>query len=203
MNKRERMSRLSRDKSINELIAHYTERNAKGLKYMESGSNLDYGRFNILIRNAEDYTRFKDELSTLYKIVEFDASEIVFYKITSLQGGEFCRISNGPGTKYTVIRESEFDSYCSIEKPVLYYHSGSFTSEINRCFRSVFEQENTLIVIKNLDKIENSGNRSVFLRFIWNDEDLPPKPVIVLLENADNRIFLEVCADAKDRYYIL
>lgn len=194
---------MSRGRSINELITHCAEKNAEEREYVMAERQRGCERFNILIRNAEDYSRFKDELSSSYKIVEFDASRIVFYKITSLQGGEFCGINNGPGTKYTVIRESELDSYCSIERPVVFYHGGSFTSEINHYFRSVFEQENSLIVIKNLDKIENTGNLSVFLRFIWNDEGLPPEPVIVLLENTDNRLLLEIRADSKDRYYLL
>ena len=81
---------MSRGRSINELITHCTEKNAEELEYVIAERQHGCERFNIIIRNADDYKRFKDELSPFYKIVEFDASEILFYKITSLQGGEFC-----------------------------------------------------------------------------------------------------------------
>ena len=193
---------MSSERNINELIARCTEENAEELEYVIAEGQQGCERYNILIRDMETYARFKEELGPFYRIIEFDASRIIFFKIISSQGGEFCKINHGPGTEYTVIRESELDSYCSIEEPVVFYYSGSFTSEINHSFRTMFEEENTLVVIKNIDKIEIPANRSVFLRFIWNDEHLPPVPVIVLLENVDNRVFSEIRADSKERYYL-
>ena len=96
--------------------------------------------------------------------------------------------------------EKDFISGCNIEKPVAFYASGNYDCKINPYLRSLFETENTLIVITNLDKIDIQGNRTVLIHFLISDRDLPTLPFVIVLDDADGPTFEDIMYDSKDSF---
>ena len=184
-------------------VERIAKNNARLLEQCKLSDDLEYSRTSILIRDQQDYARIKDELSQSYKIVELDASEIIFYKKVTLSDGEQLSVNNGPGTQKTVMLEKDFISCCNIEKPVVFYVSGNYDCKINPYLRSLFETENTLIVITNLDKIEISANRTVFIHFLISDKALLALPFIVVLGNVDGPTFKDIMYDSKDSFMVI
>ena len=159
-------------------------------------------RSNILIQNKADYIQSRSELSVHYDLVELEAFDLVFYKITSYEGG-LCRINHGPGTEQKTIHESELDFYLNIERPVLFYHLGNINCEFNQHLYNLLQNERVLLVINNIDKIDNDTNRRVLINFIRTSRSLPPAPVIAITsDDIDSRLLYTIrVGDGKDSFW--
>ena len=184
-------------------VERIAKNNARLLEQCKLSDDLEYSRTSILIRDQQDYARIKDELSKSYKIVELDASEITFVKKVALSDEEHLSVNNGPGTKKSVMTEKDFIYGWNIEKPVAYYSSVNYDFRVNPYLRSMFEAENTLIVLTNLDKIENPANRTVFIHFLISDKALPALPFVVVLDDVDGSTFRKILDASKDSFMIM
>ena len=159
----------------------------------------DLRRFNILIRSKTDYMEIRDELAAAFKLVEINASDITYYKKTPYADGYYT-INHGPGTERRIVREPELVSLINVEEPVLTYTDDS-KAEINQAFRSLFKEDNALVVFSNIEGIDNACNRDYLLRFIREDRDLSPKPVILVLDGADGRFLSIIRNEGKDAFF--
>ena len=180
-----------------QLIERLKKNNFNKKKYED-----DLNRSNILIRKKAEFIQSRSELFAQYNLVEFEASDLVFYRITSCQGGCYS-IDHGPGTEKTTIEESELSSYLDVEEPVIFYHSGNIDCEINQYLSNIIQKENSLIVIDNIDRVDNAANRRVLLSYIRTSQSLTPAPVIVITsDDIANKLLWEIrVVDGKDSFW--
>jgi hypothetical protein len=155
----------------------------------------DLTRFGILAF-TDEYSNEREDLSAKYTIVDLDASNIVFYRITGLQDG-YLNINHGPETDSKVIQDTELDSLINIDQPVIYYHSGARSGNINSYFHNMIKGEDKLLVISNTEVIGNIANIGILTNVILSDQIPVFSPVILLADDQKTRT--ELWLDAQDR----